>query len=345
MSEPYSLLLLSQNDLIEAGLLDMSKAVPLMEKVYALHWKGETVVPSKGVIRWGGPESEWEKGRINALPAWVGGDIRTGGIKWIAVSPESAARRTGTKVGAIVVINDPETLLPAAIMEGSVLSAVRTGANMGAAARHLAKKNSRSIAILGAGFQGRTQLMAMHEACPSLSDVRIFDPSPQQRESYIKNMHARTGLTARACASIEETVEGADIVVSATGAATPFLMPSHIKPGMLYLHVGSNECDYKVISMADKRFVDDWDQVKHRGVSSIARMHEDGLLTDEQITGTLGAVMAGDLPGRQSDDEIIYVNTVGLGIQDVALGSLILSNARAKGIGTPFQLWDGKFTL
>lgn len=82
----HSLLFLSQREVIEAGVLNMEQVVPLMEKVYGLHWRGETVLPSKGVIRWGGVETEWEKGRINALPGWIGGDIRTGGIKWIAVS-------------------------------------------------------------------------------------------------------------------------------------------------------------------------------------------------------------------------------------------------------------------
>lgn len=79
----HSLLFLSQREVIEAGVLNMEQVVPLMEKVYGLHWRGETVLPSKGVIRWGGVETEWEKGRINALPGWIGGDIRTGGIKWI----------------------------------------------------------------------------------------------------------------------------------------------------------------------------------------------------------------------------------------------------------------------
>ena len=136
----HSLLFLSQREVIEAGVLNMEQVVPLMEKVYGLHWRGETVLPSKGVIRWGGVETEWEKGRINALPGWIGGDIRTGGIKWIAVSPEGVRAPGMPKVAALVIINDPVTLYPVAIMDGVLLSAIRTGANMGAAALHLAKE-------------------------------------------------------------------------------------------------------------------------------------------------------------------------------------------------------------
>ena len=99
----HSLLFLSQREVIEAGVLNMEQVVPLMEKVYGLHWRGETVLPSKGVIRWGGVETEWEKGRINALPGWIGGDIRTGGIKWIAVSPEGVRAPGMPKVAALVI--------------------------------------------------------------------------------------------------------------------------------------------------------------------------------------------------------------------------------------------------
>jgi len=231
------------------------------------------------------------------------------------------------------------------VFEGSVMSAARTGANMGAAAKYLAKKGSKSIAIYGCGFQGRTQLMAIKEAVPTIEDVRIYDPNPAQVASYIESMQRRTGLTARACSTIEETAAGADIVVTCTGAASPFFLPEHLEPGMLYIHLASDECTYDTIRKCDKIFVDDWGQVKHRGCSTLARMYLDGFLTDDKISGELGAVMCGDVPGRESDDEIIYVNTVGLGIQDVAIGNMLLKAAREKGLGTPFQLWDGEFTL
>ena len=93
----HSLLFLSQREVIEAGVLNMEQVVPLMEKVYGLHWRGETVLPSKGVIRWGGVETEWEKGRINALPGWIGGDIRTGGISGSPSPPKASARRVCPK--------------------------------------------------------------------------------------------------------------------------------------------------------------------------------------------------------------------------------------------------------
>ena len=190
----HSLLFLSQREVIEAGVLNMEQVVPLMEKVYGLHWRGETVLPSKGVIRWGGVETEWEKGRINALPGWIGGDIRTGGIKWIAVSPEGVRAPGMPKVAALVIINDPVTLYPVAIMDGVLLSAIRTGANMGAAALHLAKEDTRTIAIVGGGFQGRTQLMALLVARPQTKEIRIYDVNRAQAENFAQHReNARAG--------------------------------------------------------------------------------------------------------------------------------------------------------
>lgn len=196
----HSLLFLSQREVIEAGVLNMEQVVPLMEKVYGLHWRGETVLPSKGVIRWGGVETEWEKGRINALPGWIGGDIRTGGIKWIAVSPEGVRAPGMPKVAALVIINDPVTLYPVAIMDGVLLSAIRTGANMGAAALHLAKEDTRTIAIVGGGFQGRTQLMALLVARPQTREIRIYDVNRsagrELRPAYGKT-HGQEGCRLR----------------------------------------------------------------------------------------------------------------------------------------------------
>ena len=253
----HSLLFLSQREVIEAGVLNMEQVVPLMEKVYGLHWRGETVLPSKGVIRWGGVETEWEKGRINALPGWIGGDIRTGGIKWIAVSPGGVRAPGMPKVAALVIINDPVTLYPVAIMDGVLLSAIRTGANMGAAALHLAKEDTRTIAIVGGGFQGRTQLMALLVARPQTREIRIYDVNRAQAENFARHMEKRTGRKVAICATVDETVKGADIVVTATGSTEPLLLRRHLEPGMLYIHVGGNECEYEVISAADKRYVDD----------------------------------------------------------------------------------------
>ena len=187
--------------------------------------------------------------------------------------------------------------------------------------------------------------MALLVARPQTKEIRIYDVNRAQAENFARHMEKRTGRKVAVCATVDETVKGADIVVTATGSTEPLLLRRHLEPGMLYIHVGGNECEYEVISAADKRYVDDWEQIKHRDVSSLAHMFFAGKLKDEDITAEIGAVVVGDRPGRESDDEIIYVNTVGLGVQDVALGSLLLANAREKGLGTTVKMWDEPFVL
>lgn len=342
----HTILFLSQKDVLDAGILDMERAVPLMEEAYALHWQGKTVMPPKGVIRWGDVDSEWKMGRINALPGWIGGEHPMAGIKWITVSPENGARKPGQpKVGAIVVINDPDTLYPVAIMEGSILSAIRTGANMGAAAKRLAKENAKTLTLLGAGSQGRTQLLALLVARPKLETIKVYDSDPEAAELFVRNMEQRTGRKITGCATVDEAVKDADILVTATGSGSPILKKHHMRPGMLYIHLAGNECEFDCILGADKRYVDDWEQVIHRDVSSLAHMYMEGMIGEESITAELGAVMAGEAPGRENDEEIIYVNTVGLGIQDVTLGRVIMEEAKKKGLGATLTLWDEPYIL
>jgi ornithine cyclodeaminase len=312
-----------------------------MEETYARHWRGQSVLPPKGVIRWGDVDSEWTLGRINALPGWIGGAAPAAGIKWIAVSPENGARKLGQpKVAALLIINDPDTLYPLAVMEGSLISAVRTGANMGAAAGRLALRDAKTLSILGAGSQGRTQLLAMLVVRPELARIKIYDSDPAAAAGFARRMQVRTGREITLSASVDEAALDADILISATGSGEPLVHRQHLRPGLLYLHLAGHECAYEVIGAADKRYVDDWEQVTHRNVSSLAHMHAEGLIRREDITAELGAVMAGDAPGRENDSEIIYVNSVGLGIQDVVLGRAVLEEARARGLGIPLELWD-----
>ena len=95
----------------------------------------------------------------------------------------------------------------------------------------------------------------------------------------------------------------------------------------------------------DRRIVDDWEQIKHRGVESLAIMHSEGMITDDAISGEIGAIVDGVVPARVSADERIYFNTVGLGIQDVALASLVYQNAVKKGVGKTLKLWNKPFAL
>jgi len=343
--KPGEMIFLSQEDVVELGALDMKQVVPLMEEVYRTHYRKDTVLPGKCVLRWGDDASEWTKGRINAMPGYIGGTIDAVGIKWIASNPQNPFKRQLPRASALIILNDPETLIPIAVMDGTVISASRTGANTGVAAKYLAKKDSKVLGLIGAGVQNRTQLTAVLSVLPDINEIRIYDISKERAQNFSQEMGEVVGRVIQVKDSARETVAGADVFITATATKEPIIQADWIESGVLYSHVGSHECTFDAILKMDRRIVDDWEQIKHRGVESLAIMHRDGMITDAAISGEIGAIVDGVVPARVSPEERIYFNTVGLGIQDVALASLVYKKAVEKGSGKALKLWDKPFAL
>jgi len=142
MSNPVKFLYLQQEDVIACGALDIAEVIQAVEKVYALHEQGQCIEPEAPLISWDGPHGR----RILAHPAWVGGDVDVAGIKWIPSNPENPRKRGMPRASAIIILNDPETGYPLAVMDGTVISAARTGAATGVGAKYLmARRISPSL--------------------------------------------------------------------------------------------------------------------------------------------------------------------------------------------------------
>jgi len=337
-------LFLSQEDVVAAGALDMSLAISVMEEVFRLHHEKQYVLPPKCVLRWGGPETESTRGRINSMPGWIGGNIRAVGIKWIASSPQNPFKHDLPRASAVIVLNDPETLVPIALMDGTVISASRTGANTGIAAKYLAKKDSSVLGLIGAGVQNRTQLLALNHVL-NLKKLKVCDLFPERAQAFANEMSKKIAKEITVAATAYEAVKGSDIFVSATVTKEPIIKPSWIEPGVFYSHVGSHECEFETIVKMDKRVVDDWSEIKHRGVESLAIMFHAGMIKDEDVYAEIGEIIAGIKPGRESAEETIYFNTVGMGIEDIALAQRVYNNAIDLGLGKRIKLWETPFGM
>lgn len=343
--EKGQILFLSQEEVIKAGALDMSIAVPTMEQVFSIHEKKDYVLPQKGVLRWGDLDSESTKGRINSMPGSIGGELNAIGIKWISSSPQNPFKYNLPRATAIIILNDPDTLVPIAVMDGAAISASRTGANSGVASKYLAKKHSEILGLIGAGVQNRTQLLAVLYAHPEIEVVKIYDLYEDRAEKFAHDMSALTGRNITVVKSAYEAVKGSDIFITATVTKTPIIKPDWIEPGVLYCHVGSHECEFETILKMDKRIVDDWSEIKHRGVESLAIMFNTGMIDDSYINAELGQIINGAKKGRENDKETIYFNTVGMGIEDVALAIKVYNNAIELGLGKKLSLWEKPFAI
>jgi ornithine cyclodeaminase len=174
-----------------------------------------------------------------------------------------------------------------AIMDGTLISAMRTGANSGVVAKHLAKKDSKVLGLIGAGVQNRTQLMAIYHSVPSLEKMKITDLDYSRAQTFVDQMKELIPLSIEIVSNAEEAVRGSDIFTTATVTKTPIVKPEWVEEGSLYIHVGSHECEFDVIHQSNKIVVDDWDELKHRGVETISIMYKNNNFDEENLYAEL----------------------------------------------------------
>jgi len=333
------LLYLSQEDVIAAGGLDMAEAVKAIETSFKLHASGETILPHKPVLRWGGPETEETTGRIMAMPAYLGGDLRVAGIKWIPSKPSNPVLHGLPRANALIILNDPETLMPLAVMDGTIVSAMCTGAASGVAARVLARRDSSILGMVGAGVQMHTQAMAMRCVLPVLREGRVFDLDARRAVGFAHEMRELLQMEIRPVATKAEACAGSDVFVTATMSSHAYVDAAWYKPGVLHCEVSFWDTPAEVLATLDRVVCDDYDQVAHHGVDVSFRAVRDGYLSRERVTD-LGDILIGRAPGREGDHQRILFNPIGLGIHDVAEAYRVYRAALDRGIGRRLPLWE-----
>lgn len=324
-------LLLSHKDLIE--LLNMKDAISTVESVFRAHGENKVVMPPKITLDLGELGS-WPgyNAFINAMPAYIG-TLDVAGMKWAGGFWENWKKSLPSVMGIIILIN-PKTGVPLAVMDGAYITALRTGAATAVGAKYLAVKDSSIIGLIGAGTQARFQLKALHELF-NIREVRVFSRPVESAMRYVDEMHDELGLNLKKMDTVKEAVKGADIIVTATTSKKPFLTPEWLKLGSLTVAIGSyQEVRDEVPKRADKIVVDNLEQVKHRG--SIRSMFERGYLTEKDIYGELGEIVAGKKRGRETDNEIILFVPIGMGSEDVGMAYLAFERAEKKGLGQRF---------
>ena len=335
-----NLLFLNDEAMRAAGVLDMPAAMRDVERVYTLYARDEVINPGKCVLRWGKTvEDENVLGRINAMPGYVGGEYDMAGIKWIGSGPMNYKKGL-PRASVTMVLNDPDTKLPVAICDGTAISTMRTGASGGIAIRLLARSDARVMTICGAGAQAPTQLEAALIARPTIERLNVYDIRPENAERFAEAARAKyPALEVAVAPQIEPAARESDIIDCVTLAVEPFVQGAWLKPGALVMNMADYEVDRECVLRAGKRVVDYWENVKHRMISTIALMWRDGLFRDDELHAEIGAILVGDKPGRENDEEIIYFNAVGAGIMDIAVATRCYRAARKAGLGIELPFW------
>ena len=242
-------------------------------------------------------------------------------------------------VGVVAVV-DPQTGLLAALMDGATLVALRTAAASAVAAAALAREPVHRLAVVGSGVQGRAHAMAIAKALP-IREVRVYSRRVEGRESAAADLAAALDLDVAAAGSVEEAVRGADVVALCTHSSTPVLLGDWVEAGAVVISVGSNtperrEVDDILLERAGRIVVDQLEGGVRQG-GPIIRALELGAVRRDQLV-ELGRVLVGEDPGRVDPDQVLFYNSVGVGVQDAAAAWVALHRARELGLGRPLDL-------
>ena len=324
----------SQEDLLAAGCLDMHMAMDAAEEAMCAYGEGDVLFPEKIVQIFNDETQE----RINCLPATFKSK-RICGMKWVSVFPPNPVKHGIQNLSAVIILSEIDHGFPIAFMEGTLCSNIRVGAMGAVAAKYLARSDSESIGFIGAGEQAKMHLIAMKTAIPSLKVCRIGAKLPEEEEQFVREMSAIIPEMEFVAANTDlaTAVDGVDIIVTATSAQAPLLKAEWMKPGAFYSHVGGWEDEYAVAKQCDKIVCDDWETVKHR-TQTLSRMYKDGELTDGDLHANLVELVSGAKPGRESADERIYFNAVGLAYVDVGIAIAMYERALEAGLGQDLQI-------
>lgn len=247
----------------------------------------------------------------------------------------------GLPVGAgLVLAFSAATGEPAAVLfDNGYLTELRTGAAGALAADLLARRRVGKAAVVGVGGQARYQLEAL-AGVRDLDAVAAWGRDPAKAEAYAEEMGDRLGLVVEVAASLQEAVEGADVVVTTTPAREPLVRAEWLAPGAHVTAVGSDmpekqELEAAVLARADKVVADRLEACLENG--EIHRAVAAGAIAAEDVHAELGQIAAGERPGRESEEEITVVDLTGIGVQDAALAAFVVAEAEARGAGRPLE--------
>ena len=295
-----------------AQRLTYDKCIPIVRDAMIAFSRGQTRQLLRSII----PLAE---GRMFGIMPGAMGERAVFGAKLISVFPDNFARGIQSHQG-LVILFDPESGAPVCAAHAGEITAIRTAAASAVATDALARKDSRRLAILGYGEQAATHARAISKV-RKLEWIRVWGRSPGRVQAFAARMQDELSLPFIVAASVRDAIADADIVCTVTAAPEPILRGEWLKPGTHVNVVGSGyagpaEVDSDLV-LRSRFFVDSREGVLQQGAEFL-RARAAGLITDDHIVAEIGQVLAGDIDGRRSDDEITVYKSLGHVVQDLA---------------------------
>jgi ornithine cyclodeaminase/alanine dehydrogenase-like protein (mu-crystallin family) len=299
--------------------LTYKMCIPIVRNAMMALSKGETKQLLRSII----PLSE---GRLFAVMPGAMGAHAPFGAKLLSVFRENFARGTQSHQG-LVILFDPSTGVPVCAVHAGEITAIRTAAASAVATEILARKEARRLALLGYGEQAETHARAIHEV-RDLESIVVWGRSPERARAFAERMEAELAIPVTTARAVPEAVAEADIVCTVTSAAEPILKGEWVRPGTHLNLVGSSyagptEVDNELVRRS--RFIADHRQGVLQQGAEFLRAKEAGLVGDDHIVAEIGQVLAGEIEGRRSAEEITVYKSLGHVVQDLATAWAIYS--------------------
>lgn len=309
-----------------------SEVIQTVRAAYEAHGRGDSSLPHSTFLHF--PHAP--QNRIIALPAYLGEDFAVAGMKWVSSFPANISVGLD-RASAVLILNSAHTGRPEAILEGSLISAKRTAASAALAAQHLHRHEPpRRASVVGCGLINFEIVQYLRAACPEIDGIHVFDLDAERAEHFKGKCLSRfAGIRVEVVRDVETALRCSSLVSFATTTAKPHITDlSACAPGTTILHISLRDLSPECILSADN-VVDDVDHVCRAQTS---------IHLTEQLTGnrdfircTLADILTGVAPARRDPDGITIFSPFGLGVLDVALGSLVRQLGRAEGLGTVIE--------
>ncbi|HEY8885534.1 MAG TPA: ornithine cyclodeaminase family protein [Chloroflexota bacterium] len=315
-------------------IIDMREAIDAAREAFVALASGTAQVPLRLHLNTANGTSLFMPAHAPALG--------TVGLKLVTVTPANPARGRPT-VQAVAILVDEASGAPVALLEGTYLTQLRTGAAMGLGAELLAHPAADTVVLFGAGATAQTSLWAVCSVRP-VQDVRVVHPHAEHFQAFVTAMRAYLGDATPSIRRVESPVDalrGASIVLTATSSPTPVFSGEALEPGSYVGALGAytpqtRELDTQTILRS--RLVVDTRAGALAEAGEVVLPIQEGRLLPEQIYAEIGEIALGERPGRTAAEDIFVFKSVGNAMQDLTLANRIYQRARAAGLGTPIAL-------
>ena len=371
MDTKISFLYLSEPDMVKAGVKNMKQCVGVMEDMLVTLKEGDYVMGGQNhnshgcMVTFpddpkfpGMPKNAVDR-RFMAMPAYLGGKYQMAGMKWYGSNVENKKKGLPRSI-LMMMLNDKDTGAPLALMSANLVSSYRTGGIPGVGAKYLARKDAKTVAVVGPGVMGRTSLAAFVSVCPNLDTVKIKGRGKASMDAFIAFIKEELPQikNIEVCDTVEAAVRDSDIISMTTTVKNdvstfPVIEEEWVKKGALISMPSAAMFPDDFLAKRCKLVVDNyklyeaWEEeypyptypeMQIIGTKFTDLKHE-GKITREDIID-IADIITGKHPGRESDDDIIVYSVGGMPVEDIAWGGTVYRNALKLGIGVELPLWD-----